>query len=543
MNQTDELAIQLKVLRAEEAKRDLEAARRAVESMSSEAKRGMIDAAAATERQNEALRRLTTEQTEAARKARDQSAAMNRMFNLEVFSRVISVFRQLGTALDAIIEKNDRMRAASDHAAEALERTEGTFAAGFERGSQLSTTLDNIANALGATAGAADLAGSALGRLFRYITGGGPLGWLLRNTIGDEIVRGLPDFQAGGPPDEREMGIYARQNAAMTSDAELAGILGEDESRSVQPHQDMDTSLARQGSRGGGSGAAREAARVALEAERALYEDIIGLQDTMAEADAEIARQREEDIRAESAAWAELNRANIEGVEAKGALMREQHELAMREMEIEKEYQRQVSDERRSQIMQAANAAASVIQTTSGVFGELAAQQQQQITNITSALRASGASQAAIAKAVEAHESRLDKLRKAEGGLLIAYNTVRAATETAEAIADGASMDFGAAVAHGAAAAAYAAAAAMAAVKLGSDDGGAASAPAPVATSHVTPAASKRETEEKRGGGATLKVMYMGSSDPDFVNMTERANWQFDRGGYDKPARGLGYYG
>jgi hypothetical protein len=553
--QTDNLDIQLRVLKADEARRDLEAARRAVESMSDETKRGMIEAAAATERENAALRRLTAEQAEAARRARDYSAGMNRLFNLEMISRVIGVFRQIGAALDSLIEKNAAMRASADRAAEAMGRMEGTFAAGFERGAQFSTTLDGISAALGHTAGAADLAGQAFGRLFRYITGGGPLGYALRNmripgtteNVQDYLNRMGEEAVAGRTTNDR---VSPSQLGADTgeSDPELARVLGEDVTRSVQTRApDRYSSGAGDTRRGGGGGGQSEAERAAERIQRAI-EQVQNTSTSVYDGATAAALGSEEaineSIRRQSASWAELNRANLEGVQTKSDLMTEAHELAMREMEIEKDYQRQVSEERRAQILQIANASASVMATASGVFGQLATQQQQQIANITSALKASGASQAQITKAVAAHEARLDKLRKAEGGLLIAYNAVMAATATAEAIESGAKQDYGAMAGHIAAAIAYAAAGAMAAVKLGSDDGSSAGASAAPTTSYVAPAREKREeTGEKRPGGGRLQLVVMGSSDPDLVGITERAEWQFERGGYDRPARGLGFYG
>ena len=171
-------------------------------------------------------------------------------------------------------------------------------------------------------------------------------------------------------------------------------------------------------------------------------------------------------------------------------------------------------------------------QVGSGIFTQLAAQQEQQINNITSVLQASGASQAAIERATSAQQDRLDRLKKVEGGFLIAYNAVMGATATADSIRAFTKLDIAAGLGHAAAAAGYFAAAAMAGIRLGDDGSGGGGSAAPTI---ATPSYSTRAAETGPGENTStnLTIFTWGYSNSGLGRQVERARFEYERSGGD----------
>ena len=258
------------------------------------------------------------------------------------------------------------------------------------------------------------------------------------------------------------------------------------------------------------------------EASRQFYDDIYNNQTNVIE---EI--QLEEETRL--AAFATMKAAT----DAQADLDREAHRMRLEWAAEEKAQQQAIRDYTREQVIGSVTAFASLAQTGGSVFSQLAAQQEQQIANITSVLQASGASQKAIESATKAHTDRLDRLKKAEGGFLIAYNTVMAATAVAQAATAYGEMRYDAMAAHITAAAGYAAAAVMAGVRLGDDGSGGGAASSAVGPG--TPSFSSQAERSTPGENTSTNVTIFawGTSNSQLGRSVERARWEYERSGGD----------
>lgn len=257
-----------------------------------------------------------------------------------------------------------------------------------------------------------------------------------------------------------------------------------------------------------------------------------------------------EAIRRESQAWSTLNsrrreeeeevarvrmsaaEAQAQAIQDQKALEEEAHQQRLEFAESEKDIQKQLRDYTREQIIGSITAFSNLAQVGSNIFSQLATRQEQQIAQITSVLKASGASQDAIERATKAQTERLDRLKKAEGGFLIAYNTVMAATSIAQAAGAYGEMRYDAMASFITAAAGYAAAAVMAGIRLGDDGSGGGGAAAPAASApSFSPQASRPSSGENTSTNVT--VFTWGYSNSGLGRQVERARWEYERSGGD----------
>jgi len=126
----------------------------------------------------------------------------------------------------------------------------------------------------------------------------------------------------------------------------------------------------------------------------------------------------------------------------------------------------------------------------------------------------------------EAAGESAEVLKAVQGGFLIAYNAVMAATEIARAIASAASLDPIGTIGHAASAAAHVAAAVMAATQLGGGSAAAASAAAskPTSTFHAAESMTAPRSQDR---GVTIHQQYLLSdSESGLARTLERAEWQ-----------------
>ncbi len=125
----------------------------------------------------------------------------------------------------------------------------------------------------------------------------------------------------------------------------------------------------------------------------------------------------------------------------------------------------------------------------------------------------------------EAAGESVEVLKAIEGGFLIAYNAVMAATEIAKAI--GSYPDVAGILAHSAAAAAHVSAAVMAAAQLGGGSAAGASASAAARPAAFAPAEQPRPSGRGSDQGVTIHQQYLLSdSESGLARSLERATWQ-----------------
>lgn len=477
---------------------------------------------------------------------------------LEIFNRVIGMARQLGAAIQEVASRHYELNSRVESLSVSTQGLVDSFAQGIADGGQFSLVLQGMTGQADGLSGAARQAGQAIDDLigiWARVRGDGDLLDVILSGSG--IVgaginylrnRGQTEALAAEAGESfTEWAARRRNEAAEAARAEREADIDaflESLDQPAGPQYATEPARAGRGGRGGGGG--RQAAR---QEELAWLEEIEAYQELLADQDAEAAERRLEDIQRESEAWAQLNQSRRD---EEAALVEQQaaaHEMMLDFLEQSntlaemnkaaiEEFNATIS----KQTLQTVNAIGSALENTSSIMGELAVREEAQIANITAALDASGASQERIAAATKAHQDRLDNLKKAEGGFLIAYNVVMAATETAQAIASGAKYEFGAMAEHIAAAAAFSAAAVMAGIRLGDDgSGGGASSVSPASAS-FTPAASDREVESEAAYGTNVTIYTMGSSSVQLGQQLERARWELERSGLDPAMTPSGGY-
>lgn len=568
---TDRLDIILRVLRAEEAKRDLAAAKAAVSDLDQETRQSLLAGTQAAQGFSGSLKSTYTE--------------MNSL--VEIGARVGRIVVQLAEQWNLLVTRNAAVARAEREVSDEMNHLADEFADGFVEAGNIVERMEALDSVLESVGGAARTAGTLLwsametvaNSVAQYIPGAmGQLSGLLRILYA--VSGGLEALGGGEGGDlaaHRRMleglagaGLdYERGQSreGMGLQYSEAGV-DEDYLASLEYEAGRQTSIAAGRSRAaalrgaesrsgvigsvkGGAGAAAAAGgdwrmtkevQVQAEFERRIAEEyerqLEALDEILEDLDErqELAEAYTTALEAE-ARWIEENKqAELEAVRQVAQAHQTLHDMDKAQAEERKEYLRE-------EVLSIIDSVAGGIQVASGVIDQLQSREERQFQHLQQTLIASGANQEQIARAVEAHETRLDKLRAAEGGLLIAYNTVKAATEVAEAIASGAKQDYGAAVAHGMAAASYTAAAVMAGLELGTDDGSSATSAPATSQASMTPRRERGEEEDTRRGGSRLQILMMGSDSPEMVNTFDRAEWEFERQGYDGPARGFGHYG
>jgi hypothetical protein len=453
--------------------------------------------------------------------------------------------RTLGRVIDEVAARNVELSSRMTEAKTAAENLADTFSQGIADGGNFAQAVSQITGEMNAMGSAARTAGQAVDWLigiwnrgrngpgWTAALGGGLLTWganVATSFTGEGAAQAAAAEQAGFA----SWAARQRQNERERRSAELDAELGEwlDMNAGISQGRSGGGSLynAPTGPRrrsGGGGGAAR-------------FDEFGPFESDLSEA-----------IRQQSEMWARLNtqrreqeaeiaRVQMEAGEAQAERIQEQKDLEeqahQRRLEFvaeEKAQQQALRDYTREQVMGSINAFAQIAQVGSGIFSQLATQQQQQISNIESVLRASGASQKAIEQATKAQQDRLDRIKKAEGGFLIAYNTVMAATATAQAVFSGAKQDYAAMAGYIAAAAGYAAAAAMAGVKLGDDGsgGGGSASAAPAGAPSYSPRAAATGPSENTSTNVT--IFTWGYSNSGLGRQVERARMEYSRSGGD----------
>jgi chemotaxis protein histidine kinase CheA len=530
----------LRVLEQEKTKAALEAARNTAKSMTDEQKSAAIQAADAARRQVTAQQAANTAARTAAQAAKDQATqqAQNtaRMYaHLEgmksAYNLMTTIFRGAYEAARTLGEYSSDLNREYGELETAHSGFMRALADGVVRGGGFTNFIDGLTESftrLTPRISAAAESASSLLQVVRLMVGistGGVLG-ATTGRSGPSPVTTEPGEGWG------VLGEYANlpQSTQENLDWQQGDVLPEGQTTLPQSwlgDQGV-RSTGRAPRRSGGGGATAPS-----------YEEYGPSQEEFLE-----------QIQAESEAWAELNRQRRaeedeinqvradaletykSDVEAQAELDAEAHQRRLEFVAEEKDQQQALRDYTREQVIGSVTAFATLAQTGSGIFSQLAAQQEQQINNITSVLQASGASQDAISRATASHTEKLDRIKKAEGGFLIAYNSVMAVTAVAQAASAYGEMRYDAMASFITAAAGYAAAAVMAGIRLG-DDGSGGSTGATAST--ATPSFSSRTGVEApaENTATNVTIFTWGYSNAGLGRQVERARWEYERSGGD----------
>ena len=528
--ENEEVAFVLKVLDQEKTQAALEKARASAKGMTDEQKSSALAAADAARRQADAQQLLQRHISETTKRQNELRTAVFQ--TLEIFNRVTGMIRSAAQVIQDLAERTQRTSREFDGLQTATDRVADEFVRGLDEGAAFSNLLRGMAGDVRGTEDAARTAGVAISELADALGRVNRVAAAIQSLGLSELVRGIGNTAAGA---ERFL-VSGTQMAGGTSTQGLAYLPPEEVL--ARPGSGMgdhgrgsslwnDTPRRRGGGGGGGAGAAPRYDEYGPSMEEFL--EAIARE---GEAWAELNRQRREGEDEVAAARMSAAESEAQAIQDEKSLEEEAHRLRLEWAAEEKAQQQQIRDYTREQVIGSVQAFASMAQVGSGIFTQLAAQQEQQINNITSVLQASGTSQASIERATSAQQDRLDRLKKAEGGFLIAYNAVMGATSTAESIRSFAKLDLAAGFAHAAAAAGYFAAAAMAGIRLGDDGSGGGGSAAPTI---ATPSYSTRAAETGPGENMStnLTIFTWGYSNSGLGRQVERARFEYERSGGD----------
>lgn len=433
----------------------------------------------------------------------------------------IEGLNQLGSALDATQGSFDELEAAMRAGRSSLDDLSGPLSRARGDTDSLRSSVERLSNAgieFSRTSG--PLASDAIADIGRSARTAARNVDSLRASIGaarleraEELGLPLPGLRRETPERVAEDPRIAEARERVKADAEERAA------------------AAARGRRGGGGGRGRGDDEV-----RALNERVMEVKRIFAE---QMREQERVDQAAEQAAmqareamrawWAEEDQRAIDEIDR----VRELHDAKMEAIHAEMEAAAAASASERAKTMELLNQTGQIAGQIQGVFGQIdatiGAAMDNALARSISQAEAMGASAEEISAMATANEQ---KKARAKGVFLIAYSTVMALVETAEAISSFAHADIGAGTEHLLSAATFTAAAVMAGIQLGG--GGAGAAPAPKST--FTRQQPTIEPDERDRGGVTIIHQYsLGRTEAGLGRELERAQWERRRQGAPSP--------
>jgi len=438
---------------------------------------------------------------------------------LEIFNRAIGMARTFARVIEDLAERTPRTNEAMLRLKNSAGELATEFTRGLDSGGRFSNALGGMAENMTGTRDAARTLGAGLsglveilGDVNRAMNAIGSLGTSeLFGYLGGLAMAGTENVERFLSPGNQVGGV-ANVFPAFT-EQEIPSILGGhagDRGRGEYRYGPP------RGSRSGRTGGAA----VASQEDLSWLDDITGYQTAINEGleeEANLARQAAEAtmaFREREAEWIRENKdAEISAIQERSDAMeriREQEEQRRNE-EVER------SRERMADMSSYANSFVSVGGTIAGVFGQLAAREEE-------------GSEAA------------KRYGKVQGGIMAAMSFIQSAIEYAQGIASIAKYDYAAAAEHFAAGIAFDVAGAMAIAQLGGDAAGSSGGGNRRGTGTFVPEQSPTKGDSGEPGGAVVQIYTMGGTSARLGQEMQRAQREMQRSGIDTAMAGAGGY-